>query len=337
MADRGNRPVSLQEVADASGVSITTASFALSGPPPGRRPPAAATVARIQQVADQLGYAPNRSARAMRTGRVETVVLALGAIHDDWESELTGLVRDRALPAGLSTMVLVDESWYQALQGNTSVSALITGGPFSDTQLRQLNNLAAQGVRLVAHGVDVQELAVDQVVSSPFEATAQAYRLLRSRHDRVGFVGMRDVQPSDRLTSYRQAALDQDDPDSAASGFNGGLTVPMTMERALAWLGSDQVCSALVAHNGTVASAVWLAAFRLGIRVPEDLEIIALGDVAPDSAAIGAISCFAPVNGLERLAEITMRRAQTPVTADPVVDVLDWVYQPGVTTVNLQA
>lgn len=63
----------LREVAHAAGVSVSTASYALSGK--GRVE--ASTRARVQAVATQLGYAANRSARSLRLGRTGTIGLLL--------------------------------------------------------------------------------------------------------------------------------------------------------------------------------------------------------------------------------------------------------------------
>ncbi|WP_028924082.1 LacI family DNA-binding transcriptional regulator [Pseudonocardia acaciae] len=65
----GTRAVTLQDVADAAGFSITTTSDALSG---GGRV-SAATVERIEHVASRLGYLPNAAARHLRKARTGSI------------------------------------------------------------------------------------------------------------------------------------------------------------------------------------------------------------------------------------------------------------------------
>ncbi|MEV4839250.1 LacI family DNA-binding transcriptional regulator [Nonomuraea sp. NPDC049486] len=65
------RPITLQDVARAAGVSTTTVSDALSGR--GRLP--AATRERVAAVARDLGYVANRSARNLRRGRTGAIGL----------------------------------------------------------------------------------------------------------------------------------------------------------------------------------------------------------------------------------------------------------------------
>jgi DNA-binding LacI/PurR family transcriptional regulator len=66
-----SRPITLQDVARAAGVSKTTVSDALSGR--GRLP--AATRERVAAVARELGYVANRSARNLRGGRTGAIGL----------------------------------------------------------------------------------------------------------------------------------------------------------------------------------------------------------------------------------------------------------------------
>lgn len=78
----GRGPVRLREVAEAAGVTVSTASRALNRPELVRPE----TRERVAQAARLLGYVPNRMARAIVTGRSETIVfvipdLSLGLFH----------------------------------------------------------------------------------------------------------------------------------------------------------------------------------------------------------------------------------------------------------------
>lgn len=63
----------LRDVATAAGVAVSTVSYALNGK--GRVD--SATRARVQEVADRLGYRANRSAQNLRSGRTATLGLML--------------------------------------------------------------------------------------------------------------------------------------------------------------------------------------------------------------------------------------------------------------------
>lgn len=73
-----NRRPTISDVAEASGFSRTTVSHALSG----KRALNVETVRKVRDVAEQLGYAPSRSARALRLGRTGTIGLLSPAVGD---------------------------------------------------------------------------------------------------------------------------------------------------------------------------------------------------------------------------------------------------------------
>ncbi|MBP2323578.1 DNA-binding LacI/PurR family transcriptional regulator [Kibdelosporangium banguiense] len=72
MARRQSRP-SIREVAKEAGVSVTTVSHALNGK--GRLD--TVTRERVIEVANRMGYHPNRNARGLRSGRTDTIALLL--------------------------------------------------------------------------------------------------------------------------------------------------------------------------------------------------------------------------------------------------------------------
>ncbi len=72
VAPQSERPT-LRTVADASGLAITTVSRALNN----ASDIALSTRERVRQVADELGYIPNRAGRGLRTGRTHMLSLVL--------------------------------------------------------------------------------------------------------------------------------------------------------------------------------------------------------------------------------------------------------------------
>ena len=72
-AQQRAKRVTLQQVADAAGVSRSAASFVLSGRTDQRI--AQDTAKKIQRIAKELGYRPNRAATTLRTGTSGTIAL----------------------------------------------------------------------------------------------------------------------------------------------------------------------------------------------------------------------------------------------------------------------
>jgi hypothetical protein len=76
--------VRLADVAAACGVDRSTASRALRGDPV----VSAETTARIKSEAARLGYRPNQTARALRTGRTGNILLIAGSFRSTLEQEV---------------------------------------------------------------------------------------------------------------------------------------------------------------------------------------------------------------------------------------------------------
>jgi DNA-binding LacI/PurR family transcriptional regulator len=76
--------VTMSQVAEAAGVSQSTVSFVLNGRERANGSISPETKRRVQEAAEQLGYRPNRSARALVTGRSHLIGLCvrnLGMSH----------------------------------------------------------------------------------------------------------------------------------------------------------------------------------------------------------------------------------------------------------------
>ena len=77
MASRQNRPT-LRTIADLSGLAVPTVSRALNDAPDIGK----ATKARVREIADRIGYVPNRAGLRLRTGKTNVISLVLGAEND---------------------------------------------------------------------------------------------------------------------------------------------------------------------------------------------------------------------------------------------------------------
>jgi DNA-binding LacI/PurR family transcriptional regulator len=76
-------PARLREVAEATGVDVSTVSRALRGDPR----VAASTRAAVAEAAQRLGYRPHRAARQLQAGRTRTLWCVVGALDQPRERE----------------------------------------------------------------------------------------------------------------------------------------------------------------------------------------------------------------------------------------------------------
>src|SRR6516164_1633381 len=92
MPDREGR-ARISDVARIAGVSKTTVSHVLNGQAGAIRI-SADTVEHVRQVAEQLRYRPNASARSLRTSKTRTIGVIARDLLTPWMTELLGTIYD---------------------------------------------------------------------------------------------------------------------------------------------------------------------------------------------------------------------------------------------------
>lgn len=99
---RESRSVTRADVARLAGVSSAVVSYVVNDGP---RPVAAATAQRVREAMVLLGYRPNASARALRTGTTDTVGLVLGDSRNPFFTEYTSELVKAAAARGKHVLI----------------------------------------------------------------------------------------------------------------------------------------------------------------------------------------------------------------------------------------
>lgn len=328
------RGATLKSVAEAAGVSVGAASFVLSGRSGGAPSGSEEVRARVLEAAEQLGYAPNRHAQAIRTGRSEIISLELD-LSDPWSMPMVEAVHIAAAQHELLPIVLPTTQWYDYLVGYGSAGALITNP--HNCEPDKLRRLAGQGIGVVAYSAELDPAGFDVIDTSPFPAVGHAYRQLRARHSSVALFSY--VQPgqtsyynrADAFMATVHEAGDQPDfvhcPGTPHDAYLAACT----------WLEGPQRPTAVIGGTAYLALAVQAAAIRLGIHVPDDLEILSLGDVPRDAHMLGQVSYWGVRDVFTRTADILVNRALQGPDSPGSKHTFTWEFFPGETTRNTHA
>ena len=331
--------VTLADVARAAGVSLATASFVLSGRGGSRSAGSESTKAQVRGAASVRGYVPTRHAQALRTGRGGGIVLTLGTLDDPWGVQLTTQVRDDALQHDLSTLVLADERWYEYLLGASTDAALLTSIDFVENGPSLVRRLAASTHSgLVAFSAQMEPEEFDVVSSTPFLAIRRAYELLRSRHRRVQMLAPNLEHRAGGALGHPRTGAFLEAVHEMGDGPAESLVhvVPEgshdTYLAAVEWLQGPDRPEAVICFTGYQAVALQLAAERIGIRVPEDLEFISIGDVPAKTEFFGPISYYGVDDVFVRLSSIIIDRAIDREDRPGALHTFDWEFFPGTTT-----
>ena len=292
-AVRQPRPT-LRAVAQAAGVSTSTASLAFSG----KGPVAETTVARVRAAAERLGYAgPDPLASSLRQGRSGIVGVVvegrlLHAFRDPFAvSVLDGLsqVLDE-VPAGMLLIAQPPGDPERVLTqlSATALDAVIFSlcGPATNPAV---DHLAARGIPMLGDGSPTDPRVVQLALDNRGATAALATHLRDLGHRRVAHLMMplRHGSPTGVVQTaelHRATFLDSLD---RALGFTdvfgpdqlfATTALPDVEQGALAARAlldrpAGQRPTAVVAQSDLLAVGVVRAATELGLRVPEDVSV----------------------------------------------------------------
>jgi DNA-binding LacI/PurR family transcriptional regulator len=291
-ADRQTRPT-LRTVADAAGVSISTASLVFSG----RGPVAAGTADRVRDAAAALGYAgPDPLASSLRQGRSGVVgVIVEGRMRHVFRDPfavtvLDGLVQSLdEMPAGMLLIARTSEDPGRALQHLSATR--LDAAVFclcAPEQNAAVEHLAARGIPMVGDGAPADARVAKLTIDNRGSTAALARHLRELGHTRAAHVtipmrqssGLRRITPGDISTAVFTDARDRalgfldvfpDGPivEAAMTGVAEGADAA----RLLLDVPKRRRPTAIVAQSDLLAMGVVRAATDLGLAVPEDLSI----------------------------------------------------------------
>ncbi|MFJ2369263.1 LacI family DNA-binding transcriptional regulator [Microbacterium sp. NPDC087665] len=274
----------LVDVAEAAGVSLASASRAMSGGS-GISPEVAAHVRRI---ALELGYEPNLHARGLAGGLVPTIGLVVHEIGDPYFSEIaSGVIRSATLENRSVQIAQADRTpdselaQVQALLRQRVGSIIIAGSGYSDPGHEQkmtqaLADFALAGGRAAVIGRHY--LPIDAVLPDNHLAGVSVGKHLADLgHRRIGVVaGPLELNTvADRIAGLREGTHDADIELTIVSKEftrEGGIAGAREL------IGRD--LTAIVGLNDAMAIGILSELRQHGIRVPDDISVVGFDDIA---------------------------------------------------------
>lgn len=281
------KPVTIQDVARAAGVSVSTVSRVLND----KDDVAETTYVRIQAVISELGYASNLAAKSMRSRQTNVIGLIMPDLVEPFPVEVMKGVNRAIAHHNYDLIVYTNGDIKKnttAEQERKYVSLLngsITDGVIIVTPVATRFSTASPVV-----AVDPNNEMPDcpAVIATNRDGALEVVEYLLSLgHQRIGFIGGRpDLQSAKRrLLGYedglRQAGIPLN-PDLIQIGdFTAETAVACT--RAL--LNLPNPPTAIFAANDRSALGAIQAAHEAGLNVPGDLSVVGFDNI-PEAAYI---------------------------------------------------
>jgi len=274
--------VTIQDVAQTAGVSVSTVSRVLNG----KVDVASETQEHILAVIDELGYTSNLAARSMRS----------------LKKNLVGLIMpDIAYPFAIEVMKGVNraiaESEFDLLLYTTGDVRKSGSASHEQKYVSLLNNSITDGVVIVAPASDefsthAPIVSVDPTVLDPDYPSVHATNyqgaldameyLLTLGHRRIAIItGRPELESSNRrLMGYRNALEKAGIPVDESLVAPGDYTTETGALCARALLALPEPPSAIFASNDQTAIGVYQAAEELGLRIPDDLSVVGFDNIS---------------------------------------------------------
>ncbi|WP_214409984.1 LacI family DNA-binding transcriptional regulator [Sphaerisporangium fuscum] len=273
--------VTIHDVAKAAGVSVASASRALSG----RRKVTADVAERVSRAAAELGYQPNAVAKALRDQTTGTIGMIVPGIGNPFFTTMVEAVERRLQETGRD--LLLCSSQYdpliEARRLETLLSRRVDGLIISpcDIEASAPAVLSAAGrVPLVQLDRYIEAGGTDWVGLDDNAALAQAVEHVAAGGARtVVFAGSRLVNSSARLRlSGFQLATERAGLE-ARTPLLGEFTHEWGMQAGRLLLGDGPLPDAVICGNDEIAIGL-IRALRLGgIRVPHEVMVVGMDDV----------------------------------------------------------
>lgn len=317
------RRITLRDVAEEAGVSINTVSRALNNKPE----VSPATKAKVLEVAQSLGYRPNRLARALRSNKTGTIGVIVGDIANPYFSMLVRGIERTAREFDYSVILQgTDEDYDREEEAiEIALAEQVDGILITPTQkgTETIDELFASGTPFVLMSRYFQDLDTHYVVMDDHRGGFLATEhLIRKGHRRIAILNgpLHVSSAAERYAGYLEAFERYELNVDGALVAEGCLNVEDGHREALRLLSDSQRPTAVFAFSDFVAFGVLRAANELALAVPEELAVVGFDDtlfgvcMRPALTTVGG----SPEGLGERAARLLFEKLLTNEETDPV-------------------
>lgn len=274
-------PVTIKEVAREAGVSIATVSRVLNG----RAEVAAATRARVEEVARRLRYWPDSTAKSLITRRTMTLGVLLPELYGDFFSEFIHGLDLAARGQGYHLLVSSShseaaeiEAMLKAMRGR--VDGLVVMAPEADSRL--LERTAADRLPLVLVNPRDTDGRFDVLsIDNYGGAFAMTRHLLGLGHRRLAFIAgpTANVDAQERLRGFREACEEFAGGAADVMEIEGDFREESGYRAGRMILGCRPRPTAVFAANDAMAIGALAALGEAAVAVPEEVALAGFDDI----------------------------------------------------------
>ncbi|MEU0519287.1 LacI family DNA-binding transcriptional regulator [Streptosporangium sp. NPDC006007] len=272
----------LRDVAAAAGVSVSTASRALTG----SSEISESTRRRVSRAAQSMGYRRNLAAVSLRTRRSGLVGLVLNNLVNHTFHTVAEAVQQRLVASGYQALLCItnadpaiEADYLRLLRDHQVDSVLIVG---TGRNLEGVNELRTSGVTVVDLIREMEGSKGPAVLAADREGAVAATRhLLDQGHRRIAFMGGPPATNSgrDRFTGFAQTLAEAGLAPDPVLVRRGPFEVGFGARAMTELLRARPAPTALMLSNHEAIYGALPVLARAGLEVPADLSVVAFEDM----------------------------------------------------------
>ncbi|BDZ46082.1 LacI family DNA-binding transcriptional regulator [Naasia aerilata] len=296
-----DRRATIKEVAEAAGVSRSTASRALTG----NGYVAEGVRLRVRQAASDLGYVVDAMARSLKQQSTRSIGVLVSDLRNEFYANLAAGASRQATRLGYTTMLIDDQGIPddEVAAAEAFVALRVAGVVATPVSAAATKFLLRQRIPVVEVDRRFSDGECDAVViDNRGSARAVTRHLIEQGHRRIALL----IDEDDWTTGRERREGYVDALEAGGLPHDGDLVVPTgwdveaARDAALELLRSPDRPTAIFAANNVLAEGAWRAAAELGLSMPDELSLAAFDDapwmsmvtpgvtaVAQDASAMG--------------------------------------------------
>lgn len=256
-----------------------------------------ATRTKVLEAIEEMGYTANLAARSLRTSRSGVLAVVAPKLSNPVFAPMLDGIHDAAEHNGYAVMLA---EAMRLVDGSRALERILGLGQVDGTVLRPSSDVDSEGVRSVFKR-ESPILVLDEVpeAGQPWLAIddvsagrVAAEHLLELGHTRIGFLGgwfeaHQNFRPQvgfrhagrRRLEGYQFALHAAGIESRAEDIIESDYTARAGYEAVARLAGLRDRPTAFVVNNATTSLGVVGGALGAGMRVPEDLAVVAIHDI----------------------------------------------------------
>lgn len=291
--DLNNKNITIYEIAQLAGVSVSTVSRVLNNSPH----VSAKTQAKVSEIIDKYHFSPSTVARALTSNHTQTLGVIISDITNPYFSELYLEIQRCAVDFGYSIILcntfyggsshgvsnsIPESTYFQKMLDQKVDGLLILGGEIDRVQVsepyRKLLNRISSQIPVVILGQSIPDCSCIFIQRNLGGGISSLIRhLLALGRRKIGFVGGEQgiCTTSARLEAYRQTLSSLSIPYDPSLISLSNYYAPdgyQAMNQLLAH--PETTPTAVVCINDAVALGAIRAITDKGLKVPQDISVV---------------------------------------------------------------